>query len=129
VPLERRQPVVDDGVAELGAAAPAASGMLTMFGAGLSTPEYGYSGYWNVDTISTRGSSENICLGAVAVVDVEIDDRDARQAVGGHRMRGADGDVVEHAEAHRAGALRVMAGRSNGERRLPLAAADESRPR
>ena len=27
-----------------------------MFGAWLSTPQYGYSGYWNVDTISTRGS-------------------------------------------------------------------------
>jgi hypothetical protein len=39
---------------------PAESGMLTMFGAGLSSPQYGYSGCWNVEIISTRGSSVNI---------------------------------------------------------------------
>ena len=27
-----------------------------MFGRCTSVPEYGYSGCWNVDTISTRGS-------------------------------------------------------------------------
>jgi hypothetical protein len=44
------------------------------------------------------------------VVDVEIDDRDALEAVRLQRMRSADRDAVEDAEAHRAPALGVMAG-------------------
>ena len=41
-------------------------------------------------------------LGAVAVVHVEIEDRDALEAVRFERVHRADGDVVEDAEAHRA---------------------------
>ena len=47
-------------------------------------------------------------LGAVAVVDVEVDDRDALEAVRGERVRRADGDVVEETEPHRAIALGMV---------------------
>ena len=40
-------------------------------------------------------------LGAVAVVDVEVDDRHPLQAAHVERMPRRDGDVVEEAEAHR----------------------------
>ena len=105
-----------------------------MFGAGLSTPEYGYSGYWNVDTISTRGSPGEDVLGAVAVMHVEVDDRDALESVRLQRVRGADRDVVEEAEAHRAPPLGVVARRAHGaERGLAFAAHHEvdrhARPR
>ncbi len=43
------------------------------------------------------------------MVDVEVDDRDAVQAVGGDRVRGTDRHAVEDAKAHRASALRVVA--------------------
>ena len=57
-------------------------------------------------------------LGAIAVVDIEIDDRDAFHA-SGERRRGGDGDVVVQAEPHRARALRVVPGRPDErERRL-----------
>ena len=56
-------------------------------------------------------------LGAVAVVDVEVDDRDAFEAVRLEGVRGADGDVVEEAEAHRAAALGVVPGRPHGAER------------
>ena len=52
-------------------------------------------------------------LRAVAVVDVEIDDRDPRQAVAFERMRGGDGDVVEQAEAHRDVAGGMVPGRAH----------------
>ncbi len=51
-------------------------------------------------------------LGAVAVMDVEVDDRDALEAVHVERAARRDGDVVDEAEAHRARARRVMAGRT-----------------
>jgi hypothetical protein len=53
-------------------------------------------------------------LGAVAVVDVEVDDGDALQAVLGHGVGGADGDVVEEAEAHGPVALGMVARRAHG---------------
>ena len=84
---------------------PARSGTLIMFSAVLSTPQYGYSGCWNVPTMSTRGSPCEDVLRPVSVVDVEVDDRHARQAMRGEGVRGADGDVVEEAEAHGALAL------------------------
>ena len=46
------------------------------------------------------GSSQKIVLGAVAVMDVEVEDREPRQLVHRARLHGADGDIVEHAEAH-----------------------------
>ena len=67
-------------------------------------------------------------LGAVAVMDIEIDDGHALDAVSGHRVRGADRDVVEEAEAHRAVALGMMTGRANrAERGAALAGYDEVR--
>jgi hypothetical protein len=50
-------------------------------------------------------------LGAVAVVDVEIDDRHPLQPEPPLRRPGRDRDVVEEAEAHRPASERVMAGR------------------
>jgi propanol-preferring alcohol dehydrogenase len=64
--------------------------------------------------------TEDLC-GAVAVVDVPVDHEHAADAVLGDRRGGADGDVVEQAEAHRARALGVVAGGSHaaeGDRRL-----------
>jgi hypothetical protein len=47
-------------------------------------------------------------LGAVAVVEVPIDDEDPAEAVAAAEVLGADGDVVEDAEAHGPGRLGVM---------------------
>ena len=52
-------------------------------------------------------------LRAVAVMHVEIRDRDAPQAVLRQRVRRADRDVIEDAEAHRARALGMVAGRAD----------------
>src|SRR5439155_25123754 len=53
-------------------------------------------------------------LGAVAVVDVEIDDGDLLEVVFLLKIFGGDGDVGEEAEAHRVGGLGVVAGGSDG---------------
>ncbi len=58
-----------------------------------------------------------IVLGAVAVMDVEIDDRHALEAMR-QRVRGADGDVVEQAEPHRAVALGVVSRRTHRAERV-----------
>jgi hypothetical protein len=58
-------------------------------------------------------------LGAVAVVHVEIQHRDPLQAVGGDRVRGADRDVVEDAEAHGLAARGVVPGRAHRAERAP----------
>ena len=50
-------------------------------------------------------------LGAVAVVDVEIHDRNPLQAPALPRVIGGDGGAVEQAEAHRPGALGMVARR------------------
>ena len=52
-------------------------------------------------------------LGAVAVMHVEIDHGDARQAVRMDGMGGADGDAVEQAEAHGGVAGGMVAGRAH----------------
>ena len=54
-------------------------------------------------------------LRAVAVVDVEIDDRDALCAVDGLRVAGGDGGIVEEAETHRRRRFGVMARRPRGD--------------
>jgi hypothetical protein len=57
-------------------------------------------------------------LRGVAVVDVVVDDRDpadARRA----RVSGADGDVVEEAEAHGTGPLGMVSRRTD-QRQSPL---------
>src|SRR5206468_4015756 len=72
-----------------------------------------------------RVAGENV-FGAVAVVDIEIDDGDPLDTVGGHRVRRADRDVVEQAETHRPVALGVVARRPNrAERGLAFAPHDK----
>jgi hypothetical protein len=48
-------------------------------------------------------------VGAVAVVDVPVDDHHALQPVGVQRMLSGHGDAVDQAEAHRAGGAGVVA--------------------
>ncbi len=65
-------------------------------------------------------------LGAVAVVDVEVDHRHALEGVRGERVRHADGDVVEETEPHRAIALGMVSGRPHSaERRRALSPHDQ----
>jgi hypothetical protein len=52
-------------------------------------------------------------LGAVAVVDVEVDDGHPRQAARVERVLGRHGDIVEQTEAHRLDRPRVVAGRAH----------------
>ena len=59
----------------------------------------------------TLASLQKYILRAIAVMNVEIDDRDALRAMGGLRVARGDGGVVEKAEAHRRRAFGVMAGR------------------
>lgn len=60
-------------------------------------------------------------FGTVAVMHVEVDDRDALEPVHVERMPRRDRDVVEEAEAHRARRLRVMAGRPHAAERIVVA--------
>src|SRR4051812_16839565 len=53
-------------------------------------------------------------LGAVAVMHVEIDHRNAADAMDLARLLRPDGDIVEQAEAHGLGDLGVVAGRAGG---------------
>src|SRR3546814_7162775 len=72
---------------------------------------------WSSDVCSSDleiGIGLESSLGAVAVMDVEIDHGDAFQAPAVAGMPGADGDVVEQAEAHGLGRLGMMAGRADG---------------
>ena len=55
-------------------------------------------------------------LDAVAVMDVEIHDRDALGAMRFLRVPGGDGGVVEEAEAHRRRDFGVMAGRAGRDK-------------
>ena len=97
-----------------------------MFAAGLSSARVGIERVLERrDHQHPRIGGEDV-LGAVAVMDVEIDDRHALDAMGGQRVRGADRDVVEQAEAHRAVALGVVARRAHGaEGGAAFAAHDE----
>ena len=52
-------------------------------------------------------------LGAVAVMDVPIDDQDPGQLVSQPGVVGGEGDVVEQAEAHAARRRGMMAGRTD----------------
>ena len=58
-------------------------------------------------------------LSPVAVVDIEVEDRDPLETVGPQQALGGEGDVVEEAEAHRGGPLRMMAGRADGREGRP----------
>ena len=64
-------------------------------------------------------------LGAVAVMDVPVDDQDPTEPAGADEVLGRDGDVVEQAESHGPVALGVMAGRPDqGEGVADLAVQD-----
>jgi len=56
---------------------------------------------------------ENI-LRAISVVDIEIHDRNPREAVNGTDVKSAHGDIVEQAKSHWAHALGMMARRTDG---------------
>ena len=79
---------------------PAGSGTLTMLRAGDLGAAVG------IERVLERAHHQHALvvledvLGAVAVVHVEVDDRDALEAVRFERVRRGDGDVVEEAEAH-----------------------------
>ena len=61
-------------------------------------------------------------LGAVAVMDVEIDHRDPVQPVPGASVERPDGDRVEQAKAHGVGRFGVVPGRADGAKGVfPLA--------
>ena len=65
------------------------------------------------------------CLGAVAVVDVEVDHGGACETVLLAGVQGPDGDVVEQTEAHGAGRFGMMSGGPDGAKGvLPLARHD-----
>jgi hypothetical protein len=81
-----------------------------------AAPVPGNSGIWWLETNKRAGLVPEDVLRAVAVVDVEIDHRDARQAPPFQRMQCADGDVAEEAEAHGAGRVR-HGGRAGAWRR------------
>ena len=73
----------------------------------------------------SRVARKNL-LGAVAVMNIEIDDRHALDPVHRHRACRTYGDVVEEAKAHRAVALGMVAGRADGaERGAAFPAHDE----
>ena len=55
---------------------------------------------------------ENI-LGTVTVMNIEVDDRHALKPMHLDRMRSSNSNVVEEAEAHRVGALGMVAGRAD----------------
>ena len=54
-------------------------------------------------------------LRAVAVMDVEIDDRDALGAIDRLSVTRGDGRIVEEAEAHRRRDFRMMTRRARGD--------------
>ena len=60
------------------------------------------------------GAPAKSLRGAVAVVNVPVEDEDAPRAQLADRQLGGDRDVVEEAEAHRALGLGVMPGRADG---------------
>ena len=75
---------------------------------------------------STSSDSPEDVVGAVAVVDVPVEDQHPLDAQRGDRMTRGDGDVVEQAEAHRPvrhGVVSRWAMRA--EAHLPGAAVDQ----
>ena len=123
VRLERRQPAVDDRRAE---------GIAAVAGRKRNVDHVRrlvLDAAVRVQRILERGDHQHArvaledVFGAVAVMHVEVDDGDALQSMRGQRVRGADGDVVEDAESHRAPPLRMMAGRAHRAERGPAFAA------
>jgi hypothetical protein len=71
-----------------------------------------------------RGVALEDVLRAVAVVDVEIEDRDSGKPVRGERLSCACGHAVEKAEAHGALAFGMVAGRAHGAEGVAAIARD-----
>ena len=109
-------------VAELPAARAAASGTLTMRSSALHAAAGIERVLEDGDHQDALVGAEDI-LGAVAVVDVEVHHRHAGKAADSQRMGGGDGQVVEEAEPHGAGALGVMTRRPAPRRTRRLATA------
>src|SRR5581483_3611276 len=65
-------------------------------------------------------------LRAVAVVDVEVDDRDARGVARGLHGPGGDRDVVQQAEAEGGDRRRVVTGRADERERAPAGGVDRA---
>jgi len=114
--LERRQDLARHRVAERLAARAggerrvddvADPGLLAGAGARVVRPLMGRG-------VKQAGVALEHVLGAVAVMDVEVDHRDPLKPMDGAGVKRADGDVVEQAEAHRPRGLGVVAGRADG---------------
>ncbi len=69
-------------------------------------PVPGYSGHWWIETNSTWSLVVEDVVGAVAVVDVPVEDHHALQAVSVERVLRRHRDVVEQAEPHRRAGVR-----------------------
>ena len=69
--------------------------------------------------------AEEMVLGAVAMMDVEIDHRHPLQAMHMAGIFGSDGDIVEQAEPHRRRGFGVMSWRANGTERVSRIAFDD----
>ena len=112
--LEARRPYLEDGIAELLAAAAGGQRHVAHVGSRLVGTairvERVLEDAAHQDPIVTGEA----ILGAVAVVHVEIDDGHALQAVRLDGVHGGDTDVVEEAETHRVGLLAMVAGRAHG---------------
>ncbi len=116
-PFQRRQPVLGDGCPEFGAlGAGRQRGVDQVFGFGLVAGERVERMLERRAEQDARVVSEDL-LGAVAVVDVEIDDRHALQAMLVQRVGRAYRNVVEDAKAHGARAFGVMARRAHAAER------------
>ena len=63
-------------------------------------------------------------LAAIAVMDIEIDDRDTTGTVGLSGIAGADRNIIEKAETHRLAGFSMVARRADGAERVGDAAAE-----
>src|SRR2546423_1064915 len=111
--FKRRQPMFADGCAKFGAATARRERNVDHFGIVVVYTTV------RIKRMLKRRHHQNAMiagknfLGAVAVMDVEIDDRDARKPMYGERVRCADRNVVEQAKTHRARPFGMMSRRSH----------------
>ena len=91
-------------------------------------PVPGQNGHWWSETVSTDRVVAEQRLGAVSVVDVEVDDGDALEPELDLRVPGGDRDVAEDAEAHRRGLERVVPGWANQREAAASSTASDRTP-